>query len=89
MDNPDANTKEIVMPLEHDTCVPKETKIATHGSPTTGYEMGEKYNKCFSECFGQDVELVYMGQNRRQVLRNLSPNLGAAARSSEGGSSGL
>jgi hypothetical protein len=83
-----ANTRDIAFPLEPDVSTLKETKIAMHGSPTTGYEVGEKYNKCFSECFGQDVELIYVGQNRRQVLGNLSPNAGAAARSSEGGNSG-
>lgn len=85
-DDAEANKRDIVIPLEPDVASLQGTNIAMHGSPTTGYEMGEKYNKWFSECFGQNVELVYVGQNRRQVLGNLSPNAGVAHKSNDSGS---
>ncbi|KAF2167762.1 hypothetical protein M409DRAFT_21913 [Zasmidium cellare ATCC 36951] len=68
------NQTEILIPLEPDVSKLKETTIAMHGSPCTGYEVGEQYNEWFTKCFGFDVELIYVGVNRRTVLGNLSPN---------------
>lgn len=85
--NEEADTKAITFPLEPDVSVLRETNIAMHGSPTTGYEMGENCNKWFSECFGRNVELIYVGQNRRQVLGNLSPNAGSVVGSRNGSGS--
>lgn len=65
---------EILIPLEPDIRKLEKTEISMHGSPCTGYEVGEEYNAWFSECFGLDVELIYIGTNRREVLGNLSPN---------------
>ncbi len=42
-----------------------------HGSPTTGYDMGDKCNKWFSERFGFKVILAHWGGNPRLVLGNL------------------
>ncbi|KAK4495575.1 hypothetical protein PRZ48_012843 [Zasmidium cellare] len=69
-----ANVTEILIPLEPDVSKLKETTIAMHGSPCTGYEVGKEYDQWFSKCFGFDVELIYVGVNRRTVLGNLSPN---------------
>ena len=43
-------------------------------SPTKAYEMGGRYNRWFSERFGYEVMLVYLGGHLRPVLGNLSPN---------------
>lgn len=72
--SPGRNT---IIPLLPDVSELRAVEIAMHGSPTTGYDMGVKYNAFFSECFGKDVELIYVGSNRRQVLGNLSPNAAA------------
>ena len=68
------DSKRLVVPLEPDTANLKETHICMHGSETTGYDTGKPYNEWFSECLGLDVELLYVGLNRRRVLGNLSPN---------------
>ena len=51
-----------------------EISIDMHLSPTTGYDMGERFNAWFSKHFGYEVILAYIGANRRPVLGNLSPN---------------
>ncbi|KAL5330266.1 hypothetical protein ACEPPN_003792 [Leptodophora sp. 'Broadleaf-Isolate-01'] len=45
--------------------------VIMHSSPTTGYNMGEKYNAWLSERFGFKVVLAYWGGNPRPVLGNL------------------
>ena len=47
-------------------------------SPTKAYEMGGQYNRWFSERFGYEVMLVYLGGYLRPVLGNLSPNSAGA-----------
>ncbi|KUJ06799.1 uncharacterized protein LY89DRAFT_702706 [Mollisia scopiformis] len=47
--------------------------VNMHGSPTTAYNMGEKYNAFLSKCFGFQVVLAFWGFNPRSVLGNL-PN---------------
>ncbi|KAB8360910.1 hypothetical protein FH972_024643 [Carpinus fangiana] len=72
---PDGNhskTKDIR--LVPDVQALDEIDISMHGSPTTGYHMGSDCSDWFSSCFGYDVELLYVGANRREVLGNLSPN---------------
>lgn len=51
----------------------RERRYDMHGSPTTGYDMPESYNEWFSERFGYDVRLVYIGENRREVLGSVTP----------------
>ena len=53
----------------------KEVNVTMHHSPTTGYDMGSKYNDWFSERFGYKVRLLYIGGNKRLVLGNMSPNI--------------
>lgn len=48
-------------------------KVTMHQSPTTGYDMGAKYNDWFSNCFGYPVVLAYLGNNTREVLGTLAP----------------
>lgn len=43
-------------------------EINMHGSPTQAFKMPENYNAWFSKCFGYDVVLAYLGENRRKVL---------------------
>jgi uncharacterized protein YcbX len=45
--------------------------VNMHFSPTTGYDMGAKYSKWFSDRFGFKVILVHWGGNPRPVLGNL------------------
>lgn len=51
----------------------QEVKVTMHNSPTTGYDMGTKYNKWFSDCFGYPVVLAYLAHNTRDVLGTLAP----------------
>jgi uncharacterized protein YcbX len=45
--------------------------VNMHSSPTTGYDMGAKYSKWFSDRFGFKVILAHWGRNPRLVLGNL------------------
>lgn len=45
--------------------------VVMHGSPSTGYNMGDKYGQWFSERFGFKVVLAFWGGNARLVLGNL------------------
>ncbi|KAF4551355.1 MOSC domain-containing protein 3 [Elsinoe fawcettii] len=42
--------------------------ITMHKTPTKGFDMGPECNDWFSECFGFQVKLLYLGDNRRNVL---------------------
>ncbi|KAH7355325.1 MOSC domain-containing protein [Rhexocercosporidium sp. MPI-PUGE-AT-0058] len=65
-----ANTLEIPFePQSLDTL--ERVPVIMHSSPTTGYNMGERYNKWLSERFGFRVVLAYWGGNPRPVLGNL------------------
>lgn len=50
--------------------------VTLHNSPAKAYRMGSKVNDFFSQCFGYEVILAYLGPNQRSVLGNLSPNAG-------------
>ncbi|KAJ8060219.1 hypothetical protein OCU04_010562 [Sclerotinia nivalis] len=49
----------------------QQVKVDMHGSATTAYDMGAKYNEWFTKYFGYEVILAYAGNNRRLVLGNL------------------
>ncbi|KAE8444744.1 hypothetical protein EG329_014304 [Mollisiaceae sp. DMI_Dod_QoI] len=49
----------------------KTVNVNMHGSPTTAYNMGDKYDEFFSRCFGFKVILAFWGLNPRPVLGNL------------------
>ena len=60
--------KTIDIPLQPVTEKLTPFNVNMHGSPTTAFEMPEKYSAWFSECFGYHVVLVYLGDNKRKVL---------------------
>lgn len=65
-------TSELEIPLLQSTFANlKRVDVNMHYSPTTAYDMGDKYNCWFSEHFGFKVILAYYGGNTRQVLGNL------------------
>ncbi|KAI9811134.1 MAG: hypothetical protein M1827_005585 [Pycnora praestabilis] len=66
--------KKLELPLEPPTSDLDEISVTMHKSPTAAYDMGSGYNSWFSQCFGYDVVLAYLGKNTRPVLGNLSPN---------------
>lgn len=57
------------------------TEISMHSSPTKAYNMGTPYDQWFTDRFGYEVNLVYLGDNRREVLGNVHP--GAASTSQQ------
>ena len=64
----------IEIPLMPELVDPEVVDVTMHRSPTKAYKMGEPYDSWFSSCLGYEVLLVYLGQNLRRVLGNLSPN---------------
>lgn len=60
--------RKIEIPLEPDTEKLEGFEISMHDSPTAAFKMQEKYNDWFSQCFGYEAILVYLGNNRRSVL---------------------
>ena len=61
------------VPLEPEIKGLGKMEITLHSSPTNAYNMGQKYNQWFSECFGYEVILAYIGENKRELLGNLAP----------------
>ncbi|KAL4734323.1 serine hydroxymethyltransferase-domain-containing protein [Aspergillus similis] len=62
------------IPLKPDTRGLEQLAVVMHRSPTKGYNMGPKYNEWFSERFGYDVVLAYLGHgNGRAVLGTFAP----------------
>ena len=72
---PDARSKSLEIQLEPEVAHLELLDVRLHQSPAKAYRMPEKINAWFSECFGCDVMLAYIGLNRRPVLGNLSPNV--------------
>ncbi|KAK0658861.1 Uncharacterized protein DIS24_g4501 [Lasiodiplodia hormozganensis] len=62
------------IPLQPDPAGLPEVEVVMHQSPTKAFDMGSPYNDWFSACLGYTVKLVYLGDNRRQVLMSRSPN---------------
>lgn len=64
----------LTIPLSPDVEKLEPFDIDMHSSPTPAFLMPEKYSIWFSECFGYDVILAYIGGNRRAVLfQNMQP----------------
>ena len=62
-------SKTIRIPLVPDTEKLENFHVNMHGSPTDAFNMGEKYSQWFTECFGYNVVLVYIGsENKRPVI---------------------
>lgn len=70
--NSNSEADSIEIPLDPESFGDLEKiPVVMHGSPTTGYNMGEKYGKWLSERFGFKVILAFWGGNARPVLGNL------------------
>ncbi len=63
-----ANSRIITLPLIPDTAKLDSFNVNMHDSPTSAFKMPEEYSTWFSACFGYEVLLVYLGENRRGVL---------------------
>ncbi|MCJ1405988.1 hypothetical protein MMC19_000053 [Ptychographa xylographoides] len=77
--------KSLEVPLIPDTAGLELIEVIMHSSPTKAFIMGSRFNEWFSDCFGYDVILVYLGPHLRAVLGNLSPS-SSESQASEGGS---
>ncbi|OAG43340.1 hypothetical protein AYO21_02277 [Fonsecaea monophora] len=79
-DHPDqmVSPEPLQVPLDPDTAGLEEVEVTMHYSPCVGYDMGEEYNRWFSERFGYQVKLFYIGSNSRKVLGNMPPSVAAA-----------
>lgn len=62
------------VPIKPDVSALKQVTVNLHGSPAQGFVMDDKICKWFSDRFGFEVRLNYIGLNKRQVLGNLNPN---------------
>jgi hypothetical protein len=60
--------KTIQIPLLPDTESLEPYQVTMHSSPTPAFLMPAEYSSWFSSCFGYDVILVYLGDNRRPVM---------------------
>ena len=67
--------------LDPDTDALKKVDITMHSSPVSAFDMGAKYDAWFSERFGYDVQLLYIGGNSRKVLGNMPPSVAGQQRS--------
>lgn len=67
--------RKLEVPLQPDVERLDVVDIDLHGSPTKAYDMGAENNAWFSDCFGFEVEMAYLGpENARQVLGNMNLN---------------
>lgn len=60
--------QSIKIPLIPNTDKLEPFNVNMHDSPTKAFKMPDEYSSWFSRCFGYQVVLVYLGQNRRDVL---------------------
>jgi uncharacterized protein YcbX len=60
--------KTIQIPLLPDTESLEPYQVTMHSSPAPAFLMPAEYSSWFSSCFGYDVILVYLGDNRRPVM---------------------
>lgn len=83
--HPDRDSvKELEIPLEPtDLEGLRVLEVDMYNSTSKAYDMGKKYSDWFSECFGFEVVLVYLGGNRRPVLGDIPPNAAAKRAAAE------
>lgn len=62
------------VPLKPEYAKLQKVTVDFNNSPTTAYDMGPEYAKWFSECFGWECILAYIGDGHREVLGSISPN---------------
>ncbi|EEH49197.2 uncharacterized protein PADG_05276 [Paracoccidioides brasiliensis Pb18] len=73
--------KELEIPLEPaDVEGLRIVEVDMYSSACKAYDMGKEYSNWFSGCFGYEVILLYLGENRRLVLGDLPPNAAAKGR---------
>ena len=65
--------EQIEIPLRPDVQTLEALDMELHRSPTKAYNMGFRYNDWFSEQFGFETMLVYIGPHLRPILGNLAP----------------
>jgi len=65
---------ELRIPLRPEIDGLKRVRVEFNDSPTSAYDMGMECRKWFSECFGYEVLLAYLGDGKRKVLGTLAPN---------------
>ncbi|KAF2268485.1 hypothetical protein CC78DRAFT_575962 [Lojkania enalia] len=61
-------SKMLKIPLQPDTTNLELFEVSIHRSTTQAFKMPAEYSLWFSECFGYDVILAYLGDNLRSVL---------------------
>lgn len=62
------------IPIQPDVSGLQKIEYKLHTTTTNAYVMSDKICKWFSDRFGFEVRLNYIGLNKRQVLGNLNPN---------------
>lgn len=70
----DKSTSTITMPLEPEIRDLEDIDVTMHQSQMTALRMPDWYCDWFSERFGFDVVLAYLGPRYRPVLGNIAPN---------------
>lgn len=66
--------RTLEVPLQPDVSQLKKINVVLHTATTSAYVMDDNICKWFSDRFGFQVRLNYIGLNKRQVLGNLNPN---------------
>jgi uncharacterized protein YcbX len=66
-------SETLVVPLEPDVADLNREDVNVHNSAVSAYRMGGHYDEWFSACFGFQVALLYIGDERRPVLGTFSP----------------
>jgi uncharacterized protein YcbX len=72
--NGDKTDDSIHFPLKPPTDGLETIDTSLHMSKTKAYDMGDELSKWFSDRLGQDVRLVYIGNQSRDVLGSLAPH---------------
>nr|OQO16390.1 hypothetical protein B0A51_15816 [Rachicladosporium sp. CCFEE 5018] len=80
--------KTLEIPLELSTEGLEVTEVTMHKSPTKAYQMPEEYCKWFTDCFGYEVILVYLGEHLRPVLMSSTHADATTQQPASGGSTG-
>lgn len=70
----DRSTSTLTIPLEPDTKDLENIDVTMHQSEMTALRMPDQYSAWFSERFGFNVVLAYLGPRYRSVLGNIAPN---------------
>ncbi|PNS20673.1 mRNA cleavage and polyadenylation factor CLP1 [Sphaceloma murrayae] len=74
---PNSPETSLTFPLTPVTDGLDTVDVVMHKAPTRGYDMGPECNDWFSECYGFPVKLLYLGDNRRNILMSTKTSGGA------------